>query len=89
MPGGHLDIVPNYTKSDSHGKKILVESGHVAAYEMYYVDGLSDEDEGADASAESEVDKSADYHAILAVLLMAECPCPQYGGDDCRHLLQE
>ena len=65
-----LGYVPNYTKSESRGKKIFVESGHVAAYELY-VDGLSDEDEGADGSAESDVDKAADYHAILAVLLQS------------------
>ena len=63
-----LGYVPNYTKSDSRGKKILVESGHVAAYELY-VDGLSDDEEGVDGTAESEVDKAADYHVILSVLL--------------------
>jgi hypothetical protein len=64
-----LGYVPNYTKEDSRGRKILVESGHVAAHELY-VDGLTDEeDEGHNADAESEVDKAADYHAILSVLL--------------------
>jgi hypothetical protein len=64
-----LGYVPNYTKEDSRGRKILVESGHVAAHELY-VDGLTDEeDEGDNAAAESEVDKAADYHAILSVLL--------------------
>ena len=65
-----LGYVPNYTKSDSRGKKILIESGHVAAYELY-VDGLSDEDEGVDGTAETDVDKAADYHAILSVLLQS------------------
>jgi hypothetical protein len=63
-----LGYVPNYSKSNSRGKKMLVESGHVAASEMY-VDGLSDDEEGADGTVEDEVDKAADYHAILAVLL--------------------
>jgi len=64
-----LGYVSNYTKEDSRGRKIFVESGHVAAYEMY-VDDLSDDDEeGANAFAESDVDKAADYHAILSVLL--------------------
>jgi hypothetical protein len=64
-----LGYVPNYTKEDSRGRKMLVESGHVAAHELY-VDGLTDEeDEGQDVTGESEVDKAADYHAILSVLL--------------------
>jgi hypothetical protein len=62
-----LGFVTNYTKEDSRGKKIFVESGHVAAHELY-VD-MSDEEEGEHAGHEDEVDKAADYHAILAVLL--------------------
>jgi hypothetical protein len=64
-----LGYISNYTKEDSRGKKIFVESGHVAAFELY-ADGQSDdEEEGGHAALESEVDKAADYHAILAVLL--------------------
>ena len=69
-----LGYVSNYTKEDSRGKKIFVESGHVAAYELY-TDGLTDDEDdnesnaGGNAAAESEVDKAADYHAILSVLL--------------------
>ena len=63
-----LGYVTNYTKEDSRGKKILVQLGHVAAHELY-VDGMSDDEEGGIAEAESEVDKAADYHAILSVLL--------------------
>jgi hypothetical protein len=63
-----IGYVPNYTKSDSRGKRILAESGHVSSYNLH-IDSSSDEDEGQNAAAESEVDKAADYHAILAVLL--------------------
>ena len=30
-----LGLVPNYAKSDSRGKKMFIESGHVAAFDMY------------------------------------------------------
>jgi hypothetical protein len=63
-----LGYVPNYTKSDSRGKRILAESGHVSSYDLH-IDSSSDEDEGQNAAAESDVDKAADYHAILSVLL--------------------
>jgi hypothetical protein len=63
-----LGYVTNYTKEDSRGKRMFVESGHVAAHELY-VDGISDEDEGAVGGGTAEVDKAADYHAILEVLL--------------------
>ena len=64
-----LGYVSNYTKEDSRGKKILVESGHVAAIDLYN-DGLSvGDEEGGNAAPESEVDKAADYHAILSVIL--------------------
>jgi hypothetical protein len=64
-----LGYISNYTKEDSRGKKLFVESGHIAAFELY-ADGLTDdEDEGANAGKESDVDKPADYHAILEVLL--------------------
>jgi hypothetical protein len=64
-----LGYISNYTKEDSRGKRMFVESGHIAAFELY-ADGLTDdEDEGANAGKESDVDKAADYHAILEVLL--------------------
>jgi hypothetical protein len=63
-----LGYVSNYTKEDSRGKRIFFESGHIAAHELY-VDGLSDEEEGALGNEQMEVDKAADYHAILEVLL--------------------
>jgi hypothetical protein len=60
-----LGFVTNFTKEDSRGKRMFLDSGHVAALDMF-ADSLSDEDEGDDAE---EVDKAADYHAILSVLL--------------------
>jgi hypothetical protein len=66
-----LGYVSNYTKEDSRGKKIFVESGHIASLE-HNTDALSEDDEneeGGNAAPESEVDKAADYHAILSVLL--------------------
>jgi hypothetical protein len=66
-----LGYVPNYTKSDSRGKCILAESVHVSSYNLD-IDSSSDEDEGQNAAAESEVDKAADFHAILAVLFLLE-----------------
>jgi hypothetical protein len=63
-----LGYITNYTKEDSRGKRMFVESGHVAANELYF-DGDSDDDEGAVGGDKVEVDKAADYHAILEVLL--------------------
>lgn len=60
-----LGYVTNYTKEDSRGKKIFVESGHVAAHEMY----MQSDDEGEETEFDEDVDKAADYHAILHVLL--------------------
>lgn len=61
-----LGFVTNYAKEDSRGQKIFVDSGHVAAHELY----MDCSDEGEDAGAEeSDVDKAADYHAILSVLM--------------------
>ncbi|NJL56627.1 hypothetical protein HC928_16785 [bacterium] len=61
-----LGFVPNYAKEDSRGKRIFVESGHVSAFEMYA--DLS-EDEGEHDGVEDDVDKAADYHAIIAVIM--------------------
>jgi hypothetical protein len=61
----NLGFVTNYAKEDHQGKKIFVESGHIAAHEMYVSDS-SDEDE---VEVDEEDDKLADYHAILSVLL--------------------
>lgn len=63
-----LGFVTNYTKEDSRGKRIFFESGHIAAHELY-CDGISDNDEGANGGGQVEVDKAADYHAIIEVLL--------------------
>jgi hypothetical protein len=51
-----LGYVINYTKEDSRGKRMFVESGHVAAHELY-VDGISDDDEGAAVGGTAEMDK--------------------------------
>ena len=77
-----LGWVPNYTPSDSRGKQILQESGHVAQTLF-----PTEADEGAGASSDSEdasvhshgwqteqydnkhANKSQDYHAILSALL--------------------
>jgi hypothetical protein len=63
-----LGFVTNYAKEDSRGKRLFVESGHIAAHELY-VDGLSDDDEEGIVADHGQVDKAADYHAILEVLL--------------------
>ena len=62
-----LGYVTNYTREDSRGKKIFVESGHVAAHEQYMES--DDEGEDVDADDDDDVDKAQDYHAILKVLL--------------------
>ena len=61
-----LGYITNYAKEDSRGQKIFVDSGHVAASELY-VDET--DEEGEAEGAESEVDKAADYHAMLSVLM--------------------
>ena len=61
----NLGFVTNYAKEDHRGKKIFVESGHIAAHELY-VDVTSDEEA---VEVDEEDDKLADYHAILSVLL--------------------
>jgi hypothetical protein len=62
-----LGYITNYTKEDTKGRRIFVQSGHIAAHELY-VDGISD-DEGSVGQDDGQVDKLADYHAILEVLL--------------------
>ena len=62
-----LGLVPNYTKADSRGKKLVIESGHIAVYDMFTEQ--SDDEEGEYTGLEDDHDKAADYHAILSVLL--------------------
>ena len=76
-----LGYVTNYTEEDSRGKQIFVDSGHVAAHEMYMQKSVNEkkkkkkkvvgeESESDDETVyEEDVDKAADYHAILDVLL--------------------
>ena len=70
----NLGFVTNYTKEDTHGRKMFVETGHVSALERYCNES-EDEDSGQeeqDQEGEREVvDKAADYHAILSVLLQS------------------
>lgn len=61
-----LGYITNYAKEDSRGHKIFVDSGHVAAHELYVDES---EEEGEAEGLESEVDKAADYHAMLSVLM--------------------
>ena len=61
-----LGSVPNFVKENSRGKKIFVESGHVAS-KAYEYD--LDSDEGEDDEAENKAQKAADYHCILAAIL--------------------
>ena len=51
-----LGFVTNYAKEDHRGKKMFVESGHIAAHELY-CDCTSDEDE---VEVDEEDDKAAD-----------------------------
>lgn len=64
-----LGLVPNYTKETSRGKRIFMESGHVAAHEVYMDLTDEEDEEGGNAGKDDEHDKAADYHAILEVLL--------------------
>ena len=61
-----LGYVTNYAKEDSRGQKMFVDSGHMAAHEVYMD---SSDDEGDVGGADKDVDKAGDYHAILSVLL--------------------
>lgn len=63
-----LGFVSNYTEGASLGKKMFVQSGHVAAFDLYD-DGVSDDDDENLARGDPDADKAEDYHAILAVLL--------------------
>ena len=68
----NLGFVTNYTKEDTHGRKMFVETGHVSALERYCNEESDDEEgeEGEQGEGEVDaVDKAADYHAILSVLL--------------------
>jgi hypothetical protein len=53
-----LGFVTNYAKEDSRGKRLFVESGHIAAHELY-VDGLSDDDEEGIVADHGQVDKAS------------------------------
>jgi hypothetical protein len=70
----NLGFVTNYTKEDTQGRKIFLETGHVSALERYC--NASEDEEGGEEEEDSvgehdTVDKAADYHAILAVLLQS------------------
>ena len=65
-----LGLVPNYTKADQRGQRIFLESGHLATEDMFghdeFGEALVDED---NIDQGEDVDKAADYHTILEVLL--------------------
>ena len=67
----NLGFITNYTKEDTHGRKIFIDTGHVSALERYCNESEDDQDENEqDIDDERDaVDKAADYHAILSVLL--------------------
>jgi hypothetical protein len=70
----NLGFVTNYTKEDTYGRKMFVETGHVSALERYCNDSDDDDrgEEDEDSVCEGDaVDKAADYHAILSVLLQS------------------
>lgn len=60
-----LGYVTNYAREDSRGQKIFVDSGHVAAHELY----MDESDEEGLEGTETDFDKAADYHCILRVLM--------------------
>jgi hypothetical protein len=69
----NLGFVTNYTKEDTQGRKMFIESGHVSALERYCneseeEDGKEEDDDDDETDA---IDKAADYHAILSVLLQS------------------
>jgi hypothetical protein len=61
-----LGYVPNYAREDSRGKRLLIESGHISAYELYA--DVTD-DEGDQFNVQDDKEKAKDYHAILGVIL--------------------
>ena len=65
----NLGFVTNYIKEDTQGRKMFVESGHVSALERYCKESEEEEEDEEDFSESDGVDKAADYHAILEVLL--------------------
>jgi hypothetical protein len=67
----NLGFVTNYTKEDTHGKRMFLDTGHVSALERYADDEDEDSEEEEDDGGPELVDKAADYHAILAVLLQS------------------
>ena len=64
-----LGLVCNYTKEDSRGQKILIESGHLAAKDIEGVQTEMDEAAGTYTGKDEDPDKAADYHCILEDLL--------------------
>ena len=64
----NLGFMTNYIKEDTHGRQMFVDSGHVSALERYQKNSREEEEE-EDGSENDAIDKAADYHAILEVLL--------------------
>jgi hypothetical protein len=67
-----LGFVPSYTKEDTSATKMFAKSGHVGSKEM---NGEKNEEKSEDKKEDQEMDgaaevnKAADYHAILEALL--------------------
>jgi hypothetical protein len=68
MLGGHSDMCP-ITQNQTPKASVFLRNQAMFLCTTSHIDSSSDEDEGQNAAAELEVDKAADYHAILAVLL--------------------
>ena len=64
-----LGLVCNYTKEESRGQTILVESEHLAAKDVACVQTDIDGVAGTYTGKEVDPDKAVDYHFILAELM--------------------
>ena len=62
----NLGFVPTFTKEDTLAKQMFVATGHVASNQMS-AEPMSEEKESSPGMP--EVEKAADYHTILGVLL--------------------
>ena len=66
-----LGLMPNYTKADSRGKKLFVESGHLAALDLFGAPMHQNDEEGANNSAEDQdpAHGMVEYHHCLEIML--------------------
>ena len=61
-----IGYVSNYGKETSHGKKMLVDTGHIGAYSLRE---QLDEGEGEEDGSQDDIHDAQDYHTILATIL--------------------